>query len=117
MQRLSRNRHRSAASLVLLAALLCSALALAADLSELKAQGVIGERADGYLGLVQSEAPLTARNLVEEINAKRKAEYQRIATRNSIALSEVEALAGKKTLGKTASGGWIYVEAWRQKSP
>ncbi len=117
MQQLPRNRHRFGASLVMLVSLLCSALVLAADLSELKAQGAIGERADGYLGLVQSEASLAARNLVEEINAKRKAEYQRIATRNSIALSEVEALAGKKTLEKTDIGGWIYVESWRQKTP
>lgn len=87
----------------------------AAELAELKAAGVVGERADGYLGLVDSAAPPQARELVTQVNAKRQAEYQRIAVQHNIAMAEVEALAGKKTLAKTEPGAWIYVESWRQK--
>ncbi|MFK7914854.1 MAG: YdbL family protein [Pseudomonadales bacterium] len=101
---------------VLLAILLLAPLvAQAADLSELKSAGVVGERADGYLGLVQEDAAADATALVQAVNAKRKAQYQRIAASNALALDKVEALAGKKTLSKTAQGHWIFVESWRKK--
>lgn len=104
----------SRCGLLVLIALL-PALAHAAELSDLKSDGVVGERADGYLGLVQDTVDADAAALVTEINAKRKAEYQRIAAANELPLEKVEALAGKKTLGKTESGHWIFIESWRQK--
>ena len=64
----------------------------------------IGERADGYLGLVVSSASSDVKTLVAEINAKRKSEYLRIAKNNNLSLDQVQALAGKKTIGKTPGG-------------
>lgn len=106
---------RSVRTLLLTVLLSVPLVAQAADLSVLKSAGVVGERADGYLGLVQEDATAEARALVAEVNAKRKAQYQRIAAANTLALDKVEALAGKKTLGKTAEGHWIFIESWRQK--
>ena len=54
--------------------------------------------------------------LVAEVNEKRRAEYERIAATNELTLEQVEALAGKKTIGKTRPGHWILVNGgWRQK--
>jgi len=100
-----------ASSAVLLAAL----SAFAVDLDTAKAEGWVGERADGYLGAVQSNASADVRELVEEINGKRRAQYQRIAQRNQIPLRDVEVLAGKKAIEKTRPGGWVFVENWRRK--
>ena len=98
-------------------ALLCAAtLAFAADLDQAKADGLVGERADGYLGIVVASAPADVVALVDDINGRRQAEYTRIATDNGIERTEVEALAGRKAIERTATGGWIFTNGgWRQK--
>ncbi|MEM1231924.1 MAG: YdbL family protein [Pseudomonadota bacterium] len=100
-----------------LAALLLvfSAVAGAVELDDLKAAGTVGERADGYLGAVSASVSAEVAALVADINGKRRAQYQRIASARGLALDQVEALAGKKTLAKTASGGWIFVDQWQRK--
>jgi uncharacterized protein YdbL (DUF1318 family) len=97
------------------AATLGGAAASAEGLGSLKADGIVGERADGYLGLVKSEVSPEVKQLVDSINARRKAEYQRIATNNQISLADVEVLAGRKAMEKTAPGEWIYEHSWRRK--
>lgn len=114
-QKKNRKSFNISKAVVATFALLWVLAAVAADLAELKAQGLVGERADGYLGLVEEVVPAEVSELVAGVNARRRAEYERIAASNNIALSEVEALAGRKTLSKTAPGGWIYVDGWRQK--
>lgn len=96
--------------------LMFSIAAFAADLDQAKSDGLVGERADGYLGLVVQKAPADVVQLVNDINAKRKAEYQRIAEANKLSLDEVQALAGKKTIAKTRTGDWILVNGgWQRK--
>jgi uncharacterized protein YdbL (DUF1318 family) len=104
-------------SAFLLAALLAlsSAGAWAIDLDTAKGDGLVGERADGYLGLVDENADAEVRALVQDINDKRAEQYRNIATQNGITLPEVEALAGKKTYEKTTSGGWYFHDAWKRK--
>ena len=90
--------------------------AFAADLDQAKNDGLIGERADGYLGLVDSSAGDDVRALVAGVNRKRKAEYERIASKNDLTLEQVEALAGKKTIEKTESGHWVRLNGgWQKK--
>lgn len=95
--------------------LFVSMASFAADIDTAKSQGFIGERADGYLGVVDQSAASDVKALVREINAKRRAEYDRIAGKNGIPRNEVEILAGQKTLAKTPSGGWIFRGQWLQK--
>ncbi len=96
--------------------LLTASAAFAADLDQVKRAGLVGERADGYLGLVDTSAPAEVRTLVAEVNQKRKAEYQRIAAGNGVEVSQVEALAGKKAIEKTRSGDWILLNGgWQKK--
>jgi hypothetical protein len=90
--------------------------AFAADLDKAKQAGQIGERADGYLGLVMESAPSDVRELVADINGKRKSEYMRIARENDLSLEQVQALAGKKAIAKTPGGQWILKNGgWTRK--
>ena len=90
--------------------------AFASDLDQAKADGLVGERADGYLGLVDTSAGADVAKLVKDINSKRKAEFERIAESNDLTLEQVQALAGKKALQRTKPGGWILVNGgWQQK--
>jgi len=96
------------------ALLICASSAFALDLHEAKAQGLLGETASGYLEPVAANAEAAA--LAKEINAQRKAEYQRIAAKNNIAISDVEALAGKKAIEKTPAGQYVKVGGqWQKK--
>jgi uncharacterized protein YdbL (DUF1318 family) len=91
-------------------------LAFGAELDQAKSAGLVGERADGYLGLVEEDASSDVVNLVKEINDKRRAEYRRIAGGNDLSLEQVQALAGKKAIERTAAGGWILTNGgWQRK--
>ncbi len=99
---------------------LCMGISLAGavwaiDLDAAKAQGLVGERADGYLGAVQSSPSAEVRALIDDVNGKRKARYQEIAKSNNIALGDVEARAGQRAIEKTRSGSWIFRGSWEKK--
>ncbi|MDZ7670562.1 MAG: YdbL family protein, partial [Gammaproteobacteria bacterium] len=88
----------------------------ALDLDEAKRAGLVGETMEGYLAAVNESPSAEVAVLVEEVNAKRRAEYERIAKANGIEVAEVEALAAKKAIEKTRTGGWVRVNGtWRQK--
>lgn len=102
--------------LLLGALLLVSVAAGAADLDSAKRDGLVGERADGYLGLVVESASADVRRLVAEVNDKRKEEYLRIARANNLTIEQVQALAGKKTIERTRSGHYILINGgWQRK--
>jgi len=111
-----RTIFRSLRTLLPILALCWAGLAFGAELDQAKSAGLIGERADGYLGLVEKNAPADVVDLVKAVNDKRRAEYQRIAGSNDLTLEQVQALAGKKAIERTAAGGWILTNGgWRQK--
>ena len=97
--------------------LLASAgLAIAADLQSAKSDGLVGEQLNGYLGIVDASAGSDVRALVKEVNAKRKAKYESIASQNSTSLETVELLAGKKAVEKTQAGNYIQTATgWKKK--
>lgn len=105
------------ALMVVLAGLGWSGPTWAISLQDAKAQGLVGEQANGYLGLVKSSASAEVKALVNEINAQRRKEYQGIARRNNTELNVVEALAGKKAIEKTASGQYVKLPSgqWVKK--
>ena len=82
-------------------------LALGLTLGDTKQQGVLGERPDGYLGLVKPSAPAKTVEFMKDINRKRRDVYKNIAKKNGTTLSSVESLAGKKAIQKTPSGQFI----------
>lgn len=101
--------------LALLGALLFSPGLWALELHDAKNQGLVGETLSGYLAPVGSVTPEISA-LVSSINSQRKAEYQRIAQKNNIAVKDVEALAGKKAIEKTPAGQYVNVTGqWQRK--
>ncbi len=91
--------------------------ARALSLAEAKAKGWVGERIDGYLGLVDPAAPPAAQTLVEEINAKRRRAYEAIAEKNGVPVEAVAAIAGEKAIAKTPAGQYVMGAdgKWRRK--
>jgi len=85
----------------------------ALTLDEAKTKGLVGEKSDGYVGLV-SPSSGEAQALTNEVNQKRRQAYEEIARRNGTSISAVEALAGEKAVANTkpgnfveGSGGWM----------
>ncbi|MDX2417451.1 MAG: YdbL family protein [Xanthomonadales bacterium] len=102
----------------LLVSLLAVSIAVASSpLTQPKADGLIGEQANGYLGLVTQSAPANVKNLVDETNAKRKAGYQKIAAKQGTVLAEVEKVGGMTAIEKTLKGNYIRDTNgnWRKK--
>ncbi len=101
----------------LLLGLVMSLSAAAASLDSAKADGWIGEKPDGYLGLVRNDAPGDVKALVNDVNGKRRARYQQIAQQQGAPLSEVEKVGGQTAIDKTAPGNYVMDTSgrWRKK--
>ena len=98
--------------------LLAVSVAVASSpLTQPKANGLIGEQANGYLGLVTQSAPANIKKMVNDTNAKRKAGYQKIAAKQGTGLSEVEKVGGMTAIEKTLRGNYIRDASgvWRKK--
>lgn len=74
-------------------------------LGNAKTAGQLGERPDGYLGVISDTGQ--AAEIARLINQARRTEYQKVARENGISLPEVEAIAGKKATEKTPPGQYI----------
>ncbi len=84
------------------------------QLGDYKSQGLVGEHPNGYLGVVTNRNEAT--QLVQLINDARKAQYQKMANANDIAIQDIETLAGKKALEKTQAGHYIEINGrWVKK--
>jgi hypothetical protein len=84
------------------------------QLGDYKSQGLVGEHPNGYLGVVTNQNE--AAQLVQLINDARKAQYQKMANANDIAIQDIETLAGKKALEKTQAGHYIEINGrWVKK--
>ena len=85
----------------------------ALTLEEAKAQGLVGEKSNGYLGLVSPNHG-EAHVLANDVNQKRRQAYEEIARRHGTNISAVESLAGEKAVQNTkpghfveGPGGWV----------
>ncbi len=105
MRRRIRTATLAVASALLL--LVAAPAAQAETLDAAKAAGQVGERPDGYVGVVDANAPPAVKQLVDSVNAKRKAEYTRIAQQNGTAVDAVAALAGAKLIERTPPGQYV----------
>ena len=76
------------------------------SLEEAKTKGLVGEKASGYLGVVNPGSP-EAQALAADVNEKRRQAYQDIAARNKTPLQSVEALAGEKAIQNTKPGHYV----------
>lgn len=76
-------------------------------------QGVVGEKVDGFLGLVTGSATPDIQRKVNEINAKRRAVYARLARDTGTTLEQVGIVTGEKQIAKTPAGSF-YMNAGGQ---
>lgn len=106
--------HTFLAATALLLSLAVPALAL--DLDGARAQGLLGEQANGYVGIVASPTA-ELEKLAADVNAKRKAHYAEIAARNGTAVEAVAALAGKKLVEGAPSGQFVRANGGWTKKP
>ena len=91
------------ACLIVLAGSPASAL----DLKDAKSSGKVGEQLDGYLGVVASDASDEVKDLISDINAKRRSKYEGIAKQRGTSTGAVAALAGSKLIARAGSGDYV----------
>jgi uncharacterized protein YdbL (DUF1318 family) len=94
-------------ALVVLGLGLVLAPAQAGALEDAKAAGQAGERIDGYLGVVGSSAPAAVVQLVEQVNAERRAKYAEIAQKQGAPVAAVAQIAGKKLIERAGPGEYV----------
>jgi uncharacterized protein YdbL (DUF1318 family) len=78
--------------------------AIALDLQSARTSGLVGETRDGYVAAVVSRPDVQA--LVDEINAKRRAEYARISKENGQSVDVVAKLASEQIINRLDSGAY-----------
>ncbi len=79
----------------------------AGTLDDAKSAGQIGEGVDGYLHLVDKNAPGDVKALVKDVNSKRKTKYKDIAKSRGASVEDVAALAGAKLVKRTPTGQYV----------
>lgn len=84
-------------------------------LHDAQSKGLVGERQDGYIGIVRDAPGVAA--LVNDINLQRRQLYRDIARKNNIPLNTVERLAADKAINRAPSGEYVQDAAgnWVQK--
>jgi hypothetical protein len=104
-------------AIVLLVAGLGIGPAQAGPLEDAKAEGLVGERIDGYVGVIDSGAPASVKSLVDQINAEREAKYAEIAKKQGAPVAAVAQIAGTKLIERAPRGEYVMGAngRWQQK--
>ncbi|HET6519252.1 MAG TPA: YdbL family protein [Geminicoccaceae bacterium] len=91
--------------------------AAAVTLDQAKTAGLLGERFDGYLGLVDANAPADVRALMETINAQRRTRYAEIAANRGVPVEAVGKLTAEKVINGAPPGTYFMGPdgRWRRK--
>ena len=80
--------------------------AWALDLKAAKAQGLVGERPDGFLGAVKPGDSAVAA-LIKDINAQRLDHYKAIAVKRGTSVIAVEQYVGQKLISRAQPGEYV----------
>lgn len=91
--------------------------AWAIDIDEAKAQGLVGEANTGYLAAVKQPANAEVQALIADVNAKRKAEFERAAKKTNTTLAQVSNRFYELAVERTAPGHYYQDRsgAWKRK--
>ena len=109
------------AAVVFAASLLAAVSAAAANpvIDQAKNQCLIGEQADGYLGVVAGANPSDAqRREMRDVNQQRKAVYADLARRNGVSVEVTAQLTAEKLINqarpgqcvRNQQGRWIEIQ-------
>jgi uncharacterized protein len=100
------------------AASLAAFPAAADPLDDARSAGLVGERPDGYVALVDPSAPGDVQALVKSINAQRRAYYQQIADEEGVPVEQIGAITAEKLINESLQPGWYYMDPsgqWQQR--
>jgi uncharacterized protein len=92
-------------ALVLLAA--AAGPASAQSLDELRSQGAVGERYDGYAVVRASGASSQVQSFVANVNAQRRAIYQQRAKQQNVPADQVGRVYAKQLFERAPAGTWF----------
>lgn len=94
-----------------------SSLALALTLDEAKAQGLVGEKVDGYISAVVPQPSPEVQTLISSTNDGRRKVYAELAQRNGITVEAVGIVSAEKLRANAASGEYIQNPSgqWQRK--
>lgn len=88
-------------------AALAQSAATKATVVAAKADGLVGEKGDGFLGLVSSSAPPAVKAAVEEINAGRAQAYKDIGAKTGVDASAAGEATARQLEAKVPPGGYF----------
>ena len=94
-----------------------SSVALAITLDEAKAQGLVGERVDGYVGAVVASPNAEVQALIDMTNDGRRQVYLDLAKRNGITVEAVGIVSAEKLREKATPGQYVQSPSgqWQRK--
>ncbi|MDR0782056.1 MAG: YdbL family protein [Pseudomonadales bacterium] len=97
---------------------LCANLALALTLGEAKAQGVVGEKVDGFIAAVTANPSAEVQALITSTNDGRRKVYADLAKQNNLTVEQVGIVSAEKLRGNAASGEYVQLPSgeW-QRNP
>ena len=94
------------------------ALAQDAVIDQARESGLIGEQADGYVGLVKGSAPADLKARVDQINIKRRALYTQTASQRGVTVDSMAAATACELLASRVGPNQFYRDesgAWVQR--
>ncbi len=100
-------------SAIFLALVLQTAWAI--DIGTAKQQGLVGEANSGYLAAVQKPASTEVNALIANVNAKRKAEFERTAKKTNTTVAQVSHRFYELAVNKTTAGNYYQDTSGRWK--
>ena len=83
-----------------------------------KARGIVGEKADGFLGFVSGSGDAALQQAVDAINSGRADLYRQAAARNGVSVAAAGAAAYEQVVSSRLRPGEYYQAAdgsWRRK--
>lgn len=101
----------------MLVAVFLSGTAFAITLDEAKAQGLVGEKVDGYVAAVIANPNAELQALIETTNEGRRQVYADLAQRNNITVEAVGIVSAEKLREKAARGEYVQSTSgqWEKK--
>ncbi|WP_415887512.1 YdbL family protein [Neptuniibacter sp. QD37_6] len=110
-------QFRTLFSMIALALSIIATPAWAISKDDAKAQGLIGERTNGYLGIVISKPTGDLQSLVDGINKKRRAAYEQGSKKAGVERAVFELRMGQRLQERTPTGQFIQLQngKWRKK--
>lgn len=94
--------------LLFLLVLISPMFAFAVSLSDARSEKLVAENDHGYLVALSNSQEVT--QLVNEVNSKRRAEYEKIAISTAANLSDVEKISAQKIFNSLAPGCKIIID-------